>query len=375
MELYADATRCPVVEPAAPDAVLLGTAMVAAAGCRPPPVARRRRRRHAPGRHAPRPPIPQRARYERDWRAFEAMQRERDALDGSDRPPAALRRPHPAVIAASLRHARAANPRERKTAWPSCSRSAGTSPPGKRRRLPRQPAGALRGDARPPRRHHLPRRLPGRGGQRVDRDLRHRRRLPRASREPQGQGPARRRRRRLRHDRPAAASATPTRPPARSSRASAPPTTRPPPRPSSSTPAPTATRPSEHGQGDPHDGPRPRRGALDRLLHHRLRPRRRRPPRLRRLHPDLPAQPRGRLRGRADHQQGPHRRPTPSATATATSPSPSPTSTPSTPASPPPASRPTRSRSSTATARSSPASSSCRTPTATRSRSCSGTGV
>ncbi len=33
MELYADATRCRTVEPAAPDAVLLGTAMVAAAGC------------------------------------------------------------------------------------------------------------------------------------------------------------------------------------------------------------------------------------------------------------------------------------------------------------------------------------------------------
>ena len=32
MELYADATRCRTVEPAAPDAVLLGTAMVAAAG-------------------------------------------------------------------------------------------------------------------------------------------------------------------------------------------------------------------------------------------------------------------------------------------------------------------------------------------------------
>ena len=32
-ELYADATGYPIVEPAAPDAVLLGTAMVAAAGC------------------------------------------------------------------------------------------------------------------------------------------------------------------------------------------------------------------------------------------------------------------------------------------------------------------------------------------------------
>ena len=54
MELYADATGCRVVEPAAPDAVLLGTAMVAAAGCRPPPDPRRGRRRHAPGRHGPR---------------------------------------------------------------------------------------------------------------------------------------------------------------------------------------------------------------------------------------------------------------------------------------------------------------------------------
>ena len=54
MELYADATRCRTVEPAAPDAVLLGTAMVAAAGCAPPPLPRRRRRRHAPGRRGPR---------------------------------------------------------------------------------------------------------------------------------------------------------------------------------------------------------------------------------------------------------------------------------------------------------------------------------
>ena len=33
MQLYPDVTRRPVVEPAAPDAILLGTAMVAAAGC------------------------------------------------------------------------------------------------------------------------------------------------------------------------------------------------------------------------------------------------------------------------------------------------------------------------------------------------------
>ena len=164
------------------------------------------------------------------------------------------------------------------------------------------------------------------------------------------------------------------RPPARSSRASAPPTTTPRPRPSCSTRAPTRTRPSDRdGQGDPHDGPRPRRGALHRLLRHR---------------PSASTSPTASTSTTSRSSTCATRRPTSrssspstraaptltrSATATATSPSPSTTSTPSTPASPPRASRPTRSANSTATARSWPASSFSRTPTATRSRSSSAT--
>ena len=81
MELYADATRCRTVEPAAPDAVLLGTAMVAAAGARlHPTLAAAGAAMHQGG--AVREPDPATAaRYERDWRAFLATQRHRQELD------------------------------------------------------------------------------------------------------------------------------------------------------------------------------------------------------------------------------------------------------------------------------------------------------
>jgi FGGY-family pentulose kinase len=80
MELYADATRCRTVEPSAPDAVLLGTAMVAAAGCGlHPTLAAAGAAMHQGG--VLREPAPANAgRYERDWRVFLAMQRQRAEL-------------------------------------------------------------------------------------------------------------------------------------------------------------------------------------------------------------------------------------------------------------------------------------------------------
>jgi ribulose kinase len=73
MELYADATGCRVVEPGAPDGVLLGSAMVAAAGAGVhPSLAAAAAAMHQPG--TPRAPGPG-ARYERDWAAFQALRR------------------------------------------------------------------------------------------------------------------------------------------------------------------------------------------------------------------------------------------------------------------------------------------------------------
>jgi ribulose kinase len=82
VELYADATGCHIVEPAAPDAVLLGAAMVAAAGCglhRSVAAAGTAMHQHGALR-APDPATA--ARYERDWRVFQAMRRQRAELDG-----------------------------------------------------------------------------------------------------------------------------------------------------------------------------------------------------------------------------------------------------------------------------------------------------
>jgi ribulose kinase len=81
LELYPDATRRPTVEPGAPDAVLLGSAMVSAtaAGLHPS-LAAAARAMHQPGRaRAPGP-----ARYERDWQAFRAMLRHRAEIDAID---------------------------------------------------------------------------------------------------------------------------------------------------------------------------------------------------------------------------------------------------------------------------------------------------
>ncbi len=81
MELYADATRCRTVEPAAPDAVLLGTAMVAAAGAGlHPSLAAAGAAMHQGG--VVREPAPANAaRYERDWQVFLTMQRHRREVE------------------------------------------------------------------------------------------------------------------------------------------------------------------------------------------------------------------------------------------------------------------------------------------------------
>lgn len=81
MELYADATGCTVVEPETDEAVLLGTAMVAAAACGNHPslaeaaaaMARPVKKRGAEPFRA--------ARYERDYRIFLEMHRQRRILD------------------------------------------------------------------------------------------------------------------------------------------------------------------------------------------------------------------------------------------------------------------------------------------------------
>jgi FGGY-family pentulose kinase len=81
MELYADATLCRTMEPFAPDAVLLGTAMVAATGCglHPTLVAAGAAMHQGGATRAPDPAAA--ARTERDWRTFLAMQRHRDEVD------------------------------------------------------------------------------------------------------------------------------------------------------------------------------------------------------------------------------------------------------------------------------------------------------
>jgi FGGY-family pentulose kinase len=81
MELYADATRCTVIESAAEDAVLLGTGMVAAttAGLQPGIVEACNAMQQG-GRQ--RPPNPEAAqRFDRDYKVFLAMQGQRRALD------------------------------------------------------------------------------------------------------------------------------------------------------------------------------------------------------------------------------------------------------------------------------------------------------
>ncbi len=80
MALYADATGLPVVEPEAPDPVLLGTAMVAAtaAGIHPDLATAARAMHHKGRRRLPDAGAGE--RMARDWRVFQAMQRQRAEL-------------------------------------------------------------------------------------------------------------------------------------------------------------------------------------------------------------------------------------------------------------------------------------------------------
>lgn len=81
MELYADATGCTVVEPAAEDAVLLGTGMVAAtaAGLYPNLIAACMAMQQGGKSYAPNQA--KRAAYDRDYRVMLAMQEQRGVLD------------------------------------------------------------------------------------------------------------------------------------------------------------------------------------------------------------------------------------------------------------------------------------------------------
>lgn len=79
MELYADATHCAIIESGAADAVLLGTAMVAAAACEMHAdlaVAAQAMAKDGQPRPAVHPD-----RYERDWRVFLTMHAQRKALE------------------------------------------------------------------------------------------------------------------------------------------------------------------------------------------------------------------------------------------------------------------------------------------------------
>lgn len=81
MELYCDATSCAVVTPAAADAVLLGTAMAAAAAAGQYPDLAHACRGMDRGGTTRRPDPAARDRFERDWRVFQEMHRQRRALD------------------------------------------------------------------------------------------------------------------------------------------------------------------------------------------------------------------------------------------------------------------------------------------------------
>ena len=84
MRLYADATGCTVVQPAEEDAVLLGTAMVAAtaAGLYPDLATAAAAMAKAGAVITPDPA--RQAGYDRDYRVFLAMHEQRRALDAID---------------------------------------------------------------------------------------------------------------------------------------------------------------------------------------------------------------------------------------------------------------------------------------------------
>ena len=81
MELYADATGCTVVEPAAPDAMLLGTGMLAATAAGLHADLPSACAAMVQGRSERRPDPAARTRFDRDYRIFLEMHRQRKALD------------------------------------------------------------------------------------------------------------------------------------------------------------------------------------------------------------------------------------------------------------------------------------------------------
>ena len=81
MELYADATGCSVIIPSTRDAVLLGTAMVAAAAAGLYPTLPSACAGMHRGGTERRPNLAARERFDRDYRIFLAMHEQRRALD------------------------------------------------------------------------------------------------------------------------------------------------------------------------------------------------------------------------------------------------------------------------------------------------------
>ena len=85
MELYADATGCTVVEPLADEAVLLGTGMVAAtAAGLYPDLAGACVAMQQGGKTRAAQSRPPRARFDRDYRIFLEMHRQRQVLDAME---------------------------------------------------------------------------------------------------------------------------------------------------------------------------------------------------------------------------------------------------------------------------------------------------
>jgi ribulose kinase len=84
MELYADATGCTVVEPSAEDTVLLGTGMVAATAARLYGGIKAACAGMQQGGRERWPNAAARPRFDRDYRIFLEMHRQRRALDAID---------------------------------------------------------------------------------------------------------------------------------------------------------------------------------------------------------------------------------------------------------------------------------------------------
>jgi FGGY-family pentulose kinase/HAD superfamily hydrolase (TIGR01509 family) len=82
MDLYADATGCTVVEPAAEDATLLGTAMVAATAAGLYGTLNAAAMAMQQGGNSRRPRAEMRAAFDRDYRVFLTMLEQRQAVDG-----------------------------------------------------------------------------------------------------------------------------------------------------------------------------------------------------------------------------------------------------------------------------------------------------